>query len=101
MGEPGRPPRRRHDRPDRPHTRPDPTPATHALRAPHRRAEGADHRSKLAAGDSLPTFAEIAVTHHVSVGTAQRAVAQLKTEGLVDVQRGRRATVTNLHQTKA
>lgn len=44
-------------------------------------------------GDELPTVAELAVSHDVSEGTAQRAMALLRTEGLIDVARGRRATV--------
>jgi len=47
----------------------------------------------LTAGEQLPTITEIAAAHAVSVGTAHRAVALLKSEGLVDVARGRRAVV--------
>ncbi|GAA4851231.1 site-specific integrase [Saccharopolyspora rosea] len=47
----------------------------------------------LAPGDELPTVAELAVTHDVAVGTAQRAMALLRTEGLIEVSRGRRASV--------
>lgn len=45
-------------------------------------------------GELLPTIVEIAATHMVAVGTAHRAVAVLRTEGLVEVARGRRAVVT-------
>ncbi|MFG3418704.1 tyrosine-type recombinase/integrase [Micromonospora sp. NPDC048063] len=44
-------------------------------------------------GDQLPTVAELAGAHGVSVGTAHRAVGLLTSEGLVNVARGRRATV--------
>lgn len=44
-------------------------------------------------GDPLPTVAELAAAHTVSVGTAHRAIALLKDEGLIDVARGRRAVV--------
>jgi integrase len=45
------------------------------------------------AGDCLPTVVQIASDHHVSTGTAHRAVAMLASEGLIDVTRGRRAVV--------
>ncbi|MFI6160756.1 GntR family transcriptional regulator [Micromonospora haikouensis] len=44
-------------------------------------------------GAPLPTVTELAAAHGVSVGTAHRAVASLTTDGLVNVARGRRATV--------
>ncbi len=44
-------------------------------------------------GDELPTVAELAAAHTVSVGTAHRAMALLKDEGVIEVSRGRRATV--------
>lgn len=44
-------------------------------------------------GDRLPTVAELATLHRVSVGTAHRAIALLAGEGLVNVTRGQRATV--------
>lgn len=44
-------------------------------------------------GDQLPTMAELAAAHSVSVATVHRAVAVLSSEGLVTVSRGRRATV--------
>lgn len=51
------------------------------------------HCGELASGAELPTIADLAVSHSVSVGTAQRAVALLKTEGLVRTASGRRTTV--------
>ena len=48
----------------------------------------------LAPGDQLPTMAEIAVANSCAIGTAHRALALLREEGLVEVSRGRRATVT-------
>jgi DNA-binding GntR family transcriptional regulator len=44
-------------------------------------------------GSELPTVAQLAVANTVAVGTAHRALAALKSEGLVDVTRGRRAVV--------
>ena len=46
-------------------------------------------------GDRLPTMAELADRYGVAFGTAQRALAELKAAGLVDVTRGRRAVVAN------
>jgi integrase len=48
---------------------------------------------QLAPGSSLPTVVQLAATHGVSAGTANRAVAVLRNEGLIDASRGRRATV--------
>ena len=48
---------------------------------------------RLKPGDQLPTVAELAAAHTVAVGTAHRALALLKDEHLIDVTRGRRATV--------
>lgn len=48
---------------------------------------------RLKPGDQLPTVAELAVAHTVAVGTAHRAMALLKDERLIEVTRGRRATV--------
>lgn len=48
-------------------------------------------------GDQLPAVVELASAYGVSVGTAHRAVALLTAEGLVNVIRGRRATVADPH----
>lgn len=48
---------------------------------------------RLKPGDELPTVAELVVANTVAIGTAHRAMALLKDEGLIDVTRGRRATV--------
>jgi DNA-binding GntR family transcriptional regulator len=48
---------------------------------------------RLKPGDQLPTVAELALAHTVAVGTAYRAMALLKDERLIEVTRGRRATV--------
>jgi integrase len=48
---------------------------------------------KLQPGDHLPTVAELAAKHGVSAGTAHRAIDLLRTEGAVNVSRGRRARV--------
>jgi integrase len=48
-------------------------------------------------GDQLPTLVELAARYDVSYATARRAVDLLHREGLIDVSRGRRATVrTNI-----
>ena len=47
----------------------------------------------LSPGEKLPSMAEIAVVNACAVGTAHRAVALLRAEGLVAVSRGRRAVV--------
>jgi len=49
---------------------------------------------RLKTGDELPTIVEIAAKHRVAVGTAHRAIAGLRDDGLISVNRGRRATVT-------
>lgn len=46
-------------------------------------------------GDQLPTFTTLATRYNVAPNTAQRAVAALKSEGLVTVTRGRRAVVAD------
>jgi DNA-binding GntR family transcriptional regulator len=48
---------------------------------------------QLKPGDQLPTVAELAAAHMVAVGTAHRAMALLKDQGLIEATRGRRATV--------
>ncbi|WP_423213683.1 GntR family transcriptional regulator [Pseudonocardia sediminis] len=48
---------------------------------------------RLAPGEQLPTMAELAVANSCAVGTAHRAVALIREEGLIDVARGRRAVV--------
>jgi integrase len=45
------------------------------------------------AGTPLPPTTALAAEHSVSVGTVNRTVALLKTEGLIQAGRGRRATV--------
>jgi integrase len=51
------------------------------------------HDGRLALGDVVPTTADLAAAHNVSIATAHRAIAVLAAEGLIDVSRGRRATV--------
>lgn len=46
-------------------------------------------------GDQLPTVTDLSSRYSVSFGTAQRAIAQLRTAGLVTVSRGRRAVVAD------
>ena len=50
---------------------------------------------ELAPGDELPTVAQLAVANTVAVGTAHRAMATLKADGLIEVTRGRRAVVAS------
>ncbi|MGH3844850.1 MAG: tyrosine-type recombinase/integrase [Pseudonocardiaceae bacterium] len=46
-------------------------------------------------GDQLPTVDQLKDRYQVSAGTANRAIAELKKEGLASVSRGRRAVVGN------
>ncbi|WAL64499.1 tyrosine-type recombinase/integrase [Amycolatopsis cynarae] len=46
-------------------------------------------------GDPLPPVAELANRYHVGIGTAHRAITQLKDEGLVTASRGKRAIVAS------
>jgi integrase len=48
---------------------------------------------RLRPGDQLPTIVELAAAHSVSVGTAHRAIDLLHQDGLIEVSRGKRATV--------
>jgi hypothetical protein len=94
LGQRGRPARGRHDCGDRAQdpfrrpfragrTIPSPTPcASRSLLASSGRAT------------TLPTVVELAVFNAVATETAHRALTMLKNEGLVEVTRGRRATVT-------
>ncbi|MGW1364863.1 GntR family transcriptional regulator [Streptomyces chartreusis] len=45
-------------------------------------------------GEDVPTVGDIAQSHGVSVGTAHRAFAQLRKDGLIEVSRGRRGVVS-------
>ncbi|MCA1602451.1 MAG: tyrosine-type recombinase/integrase, partial [Acidobacteria bacterium] len=47
----------------------------------------------LCPGDPLPTAVQLKDRYHVSAGTANRAIAELKAAGLVTASRGRRAVV--------
>ncbi|MGW1745777.1 winged helix-turn-helix domain-containing protein [Streptomyces sp. NPDC002092] len=49
-------------------------------------------------GEDVPTVGDIAQAHGVSVGTAHRALTQLKQDGLIEVSRGRRAVVRELQE---
>ncbi|MDQ3825550.1 MAG: GntR family transcriptional regulator, partial [Actinomycetota bacterium] len=44
-------------------------------------------------GDQLPTVDQLKDRYQMSAGTANRAIAELKAEGLVSASRGRRAVV--------
>ena len=48
---------------------------------------------RLRPGDQLPAVVQLAAKYDVAAGTAHRAVALLADGGLIDVRRGRRATV--------
>ena len=52
----------------------------------------------LAPGAQLPTVDELAARYSVSHGTAQRAIAVLRSAGLVTVSRGRRGVVCGASQ---
>jgi integrase len=76
---------------------PRPVPASAKARGPYQRI-AADLRDDITAGrlrpgDQLPTVAHLAATYKVAAGTAHRAFALLADDGLIDVARGRRATV--------
>jgi integrase len=65
--------------------------------SPYRRI-AADLRGAVACGalrpdDALPTLVDLAERYGVSVGTAHRAIALLKSDGAVHARRGRRAVV--------
>jgi integrase len=76
---------------------PRPVPAPRAPRGPYE-VIAADLREAIAGGalrpgDQLPSVVDIASKYHVAAGTAHRAIALLREEGLIDVARGRRAVV--------
>lgn len=78
---------------------PRPDPSQREPRRPYEKI-AADYRDAitngtLTPGDELPTVAELAATHHVAAGTAHRAMTLLHTEGLIELVRGHRATVTS------
>ncbi|SDP96785.1 regulatory protein, gntR family [Actinopolyspora xinjiangensis] len=76
------------------------SPAEKALLQPENPYEHIAHElrqriggGELADGERIPTAKKLAEQHHVSVGTANRAVTLLKTWGLVEAARGRPTTV--------
>lgn len=56
---------------------------------------GAIAAGALAVGDKIPPVVELASRYNVSTGTAHRAIAKLKKDGLISSSRGKRAVVTN------
>jgi integrase/DNA-binding transcriptional regulator YhcF (GntR family) len=56
---------------------------------------GAISCGALGPGDQLPTVEQLKDRYQVSAGTANRAIAELKAEGLVIASRGRRAIVSD------
>jgi integrase len=78
---------------------PRPNPLKRLPRSPYEKVahelRTAIREGQLRPGDRLPTVLELAATHHVAAGTVNRAIALIKEEGLVDVQRGRRAIVVS------
>lgn len=56
---------------------------------------GAISCGALCPGEQLPTIEQLKDRYQVSTGTANRAIAELKAEGLVLASRGRRAVVGN------
>ena len=76
---------------------PRPDPSARIPRNPYEKL-AAELRAAIQSGDlppgtPLPTTQELAATHAVSAGTVNRAVAILKSEGIVTAARGHRATV--------
>lgn len=76
---------------------PQPNPAARPPRSPYEHLAAA-LRADITSGtystdDQLPTVADLASDHNVSVGTVNRAFSLLRDEGLITVSRGRRATV--------
>ncbi|GHF44577.1 integrase [Amycolatopsis bartoniae] len=61
---------------------------------------GAITAGVLRVGGELPTVTALATRYHVSVGTAHRALAELKRTGHATATRGRRAVVTDPSTTK-
>ncbi|WP_211212972.1 GntR family transcriptional regulator [Actinopolyspora mortivallis] len=80
-------------------TVPRPQPANRRSRSPyeHLAAELRDAitNGTYSPGDELPTVTDLAATHGLSAGTVQRAITMLREEGLINVARGRRATVAH------
>jgi len=76
---------------------PRPVPAPALPRGPYETIADALRRQiisgELKLGDQLPTVAQLAVANTVAIGTAHRSLTILKIEGLIEVTRGRRATV--------
>jgi integrase len=56
---------------------------------------GAINCGAIRPGDQLPTAADLAHRYHVAASTAHRAIADLRTAGLIIVSRGRRAIVAD------
>jgi len=77
---------------------PRPTPSTPSPQSPYEILAAklrADIESgSLEPGASVPTCADLAHEHGVSLGTANRAVALLRGEGLVHTRRGQRTVVS-------
>ena len=53
---------------------------------------------QLAPGMQLPTVVDLAATYDVAAGTVNRAIALLRNDEMIDVSRGRRATVREAPQ---
>ena len=76
---------------------PKPQPSPRGPRGPYE-SIAADLREQIVSGelhvgDTLPTVVQLAAQYTVAAGTAHRAVAVLHAEGLISVQRGKRAVV--------
>ena len=81
---------------------PKPQPIPRGPRGPYE-SIAADLRAQIAsgelqAGDTLPTVVQLAAQYTVAAGTAHRAMAVLQAEGLIRVQRGKRAVVSSADQ---
>lgn len=84
---------------DAPHSEPPAAVLPTESNAPYKRIaadlRGAITCGALQPGDLIPTVEQLKDRYQVSAGTANRAVAELKTLGLVTASRGRRAVVSN------
>jgi integrase len=93
VGRRGRPARSRHDGRHHAGTGVVPAPPQSPYEVIAASLRGRLERGELLPGHQLPTVVELAKAHAVAVGTAHRAIALLRNEGLLDVTRGRRAVV--------
>jgi DNA-binding GntR family transcriptional regulator len=94
MGLGSRPPRRHDDGPSHAPTNPVGATATRPYEILAAKLRADIKSGSLEPGASVPTCADLAHEHGVSLGTANRAVALLRGEGLVSTRRGQRTVVS-------